>query len=327
MLPATHGTLAHRAIWSSEESVSFPQRLPVIHEWAEECLKKHPSCQHQGTNFLPTRLLDVGEKPGSRVRLVNSKNIVILPDNYPEFLALSHCWGKSKPSMILCSSSMDILSSGVELADLPRTFKDAARVTQMLGKRYLWIDSLCIIQGSSADWQREAAQMDSVYRNAYLTIAAASSTDSEGGLYIDDKLATMVQTVEIPFPDSFEMIAKCRWRPQDRPELFDSSLLHSRGWILQEAVLSRRTVYFTKDQLIWERRKKHKREDGSPSLSYRKHPAHRRNIYGAESDSSSDRRDQWWSWIWDYTQPQLSNPVIGHQLSPGSPSSSQKRAG
>ncbi|KAH8695833.1 heterokaryon incompatibility protein-domain-containing protein, partial [Phaeosphaeriaceae sp. PMI808] len=242
-------------------------------EWMDECFEKHPDCIQRGADFLPTRLLDVGKTIDSKVRLVNSKDIPsrTLPGKYPKFLALSHCWGKSRPSLVLCSSTMDILSTGVELADLPRTFRDASRVTRMLDIRYLWIDSLCIVQDSSADWQKEAAQMDSVYRKAHLTLAAASSTDSEGGLYIDDKLATM------------------------------SSPLHHRAWILQESILSRRTVYFTKDQLIWECRTKHHLEDGK--WKHRDHPAHLK-----EEKAVLFKTNQWWSWIWDYTNRQLTNP-------------------
>lgn len=312
MILAKSGAFAHRAIWSAEESVSFPQRLPVINEWMDECFEKHPDCIQRGDGFLPTRLLDVGKTIGSKVRLVNSKDIpsLTLPGKYPKFLALSHCWGKSGPSLVLCSSTMDILSTGVELADLPRTFRDASRVTQMLDIRYLWIDSLCIVQDSSADWQKEAAQMDSVYRKAHLTLAAASSTDSEGGLYIDDNLATMVRTVDVPIvPRGIE---KCKLRPQDRPELFESSPLRHRAWILQESILSRRTVYFTKDQLIWECRTKHHLEDGK--WKHRDHPAHLKEkktvLFKSHrtDDSKSDRANQWWSWIWDYTNRQLTNP-------------------
>ena len=55
----------HRAIWSVEEFVSFQQRVPVINEWVDECLAEHPSCLLSKTDFLPTRLLDVGEGLGS----------------------------------------------------------------------------------------------------------------------------------------------------------------------------------------------------------------------------------------------------------------------
>ncbi len=136
-------------------------------------------------------------------------------------MALSHCWGKTQPFLVLSSSSIEILSDGVELDQLPRTFKDAAQIVQMLGRRYFWIDSLCIKQDSTVDWQKEAAQMDSIYRNAHLTLAAASSTNSNGGCYIDDNLATMIQKFPICRLDG--TMGECKLRTNDRPEIFMSS--------------------------------------------------------------------------------------------------------
>jgi hypothetical protein len=51
------------------------------------------------------------------------------------------------------------------------------------GMRHVWINSLCIIQDDEDDWKREVASMASIFQNAYLTIAAATSADSSGGLF------------------------------------------------------------------------------------------------------------------------------------------------
>jgi len=42
---------------------------------------------------------------------------------------------------------------------LCQNFKDAITVTRHLGFQYIWIDSLCIIQDSFDDWDKESAQM------------------------------------------------------------------------------------------------------------------------------------------------------------------------
>ena len=54
-------------------------------------------------------------------------------------------------------------------------------MTRQLGIRYLWIDCLCIVQDDPKDWEREAATMGEVYRNAYLTISASHGRDSSAG--------------------------------------------------------------------------------------------------------------------------------------------------
>jgi Heterokaryon incompatibility protein (HET) len=70
---------------------------------------------------------------------------------------------------------------------LPRTFQDAIMAVREFNIRYIWIDSLCIIQDSDEDWKFEAAQMDVVYRNAIYNIAATKGTDSESGLFTERK--------------------------------------------------------------------------------------------------------------------------------------------
>ncbi|KAF5962278.1 hypothetical protein FBULB1_14341 [Fusarium bulbicola] len=69
------------------------------------------------------------------------------------------------------------------VADLPKTFRDAVSLCRYLGIPYLWIDSLCIIQGDAEDWARESSRMLDVYSNAYLVIATNHANDSAGGCF------------------------------------------------------------------------------------------------------------------------------------------------
>jgi hypothetical protein len=75
------------------------------------------------------------------------------------------------------------LSSSLENIDftsLPRTFTDVIIFTRKLGLKYLWIDSLCIIQDDEDDWRYEASLMANIYENAVLTLGAtASASDVE----------------------------------------------------------------------------------------------------------------------------------------------------
>jgi hypothetical protein len=62
-------------------------------------------------------------------------------------------------------------------------FEDAIAATRRLGYRYLWIDSLYIVQDNQKDWDREAALIHKVYTWAECNLAAAASEDSSGGLF------------------------------------------------------------------------------------------------------------------------------------------------
>jgi hypothetical protein len=82
-----------------------------------------------------------------------------------------------------------MLRTGISLQQLPTLYKEAVEVTRKLGLRYLWIDSLCIIQrqkmSKDSDWLREASMMGQVYSNSYCNIAAMDAEDSLGQCFFE----------------------------------------------------------------------------------------------------------------------------------------------
>jgi Heterokaryon incompatibility protein (HET) len=82
----------------------------------------------------------------------------------------------------LLTSNIKQLSSSISIVDLPANFRDAIHIARKLCVRYIWIDSLCIIQDSRLDWEIESKTMGNVYQNAILTIAAAVSERSTDGI-------------------------------------------------------------------------------------------------------------------------------------------------
>jgi Heterokaryon incompatibility protein (HET) len=65
----------------------------------------------------------------------------------------------------------------IKFEDLSLTFKDAVKICRDLNLRYLWIDSLCIIQDDGEDWSEQAMAMASIYGGSYLTLSALGSVD------------------------------------------------------------------------------------------------------------------------------------------------------
>lgn len=78
----------------------------------------------------------------------------------------------------------------MDIDAMPKTFRDAITITRELGIKYLWIDSLCIIQDSAEDWARESAQMGKIYRDAAITIFAEHSDSDDGGCFTSRSGAT-----------------------------------------------------------------------------------------------------------------------------------------
>jgi hypothetical protein len=95
---------------------------------------------------IPTRVIDVGSKDGIQEPLRLETNGL-----KGRYLTPCHCWGVEH-IITTMKSNLSSHRTRVPLAELPANFRDAITVTRSLGFRYLWIDSLCIIQDTAEDW-------------------------------------------------------------------------------------------------------------------------------------------------------------------------------
>ncbi|KAI0433111.1 heterokaryon incompatibility protein-domain-containing protein [Xylaria sp. FL1042] len=151
----------------------------------------------------------------------------------------------------------------IDVAGLNKTFQDAIMITRLLGFRYLWIDSLCIIQDDTADWQREASRMAHVYSQAHLTITTSAASDRSQGLFRDE-------TELVPFElsvDSRDKFLNQGCSVGFAPLRFRRLIvapLNTRAWTLQERILSSRILHYARDQLHWECREAIISEAGGP---------------------------------------------------------------
>ncbi|KAF4843353.1 hypothetical protein CGCSCA4_v008058 [Colletotrichum siamense] len=192
---------------------------------------------------LPTRLIDVGfrglGKENDEPRLVITADYPPLqnPDEDQRYVALSYCWGPSEKAarqlMTKTSTLKDRLSQ-IPFSTLPKTHQDALQICTLLGVRYIWIDSLCIVQDDKSDWEREADQMGVVYARAYLTICAGQGNSCLDGFLTR---AYPSNSAEIHFTSSlkpavsgrFSLFAPSRECPKVLPlvlgEEFDSFFL------------------------------------------------------------------------------------------------------
>jgi hypothetical protein len=150
--------------------------------------------------------------------------------------------------------NLNALKKNVQWQSLPKTFQDAMIVSRRLGIRYVWIDSLCIIQDDLSDWAREAARMASVYSYSYLTIAATKAANCEQGLFATSP-PRPIQTLQTLNRDgkSLEVIVSRLGLPHwSGPRDTSDWPLLQRAWVWQERLLSPRVLHFCKDELIWE---------------------------------------------------------------------------
>jgi hypothetical protein len=64
---------------------------------------------------------------------------------------------------------------------IAQVVKDAMILTSKIGQRYLWVDSLCIVQ-DSPEKLSTISKMDLVYQNSLLTFVAATGEHADVGL-------------------------------------------------------------------------------------------------------------------------------------------------
>jgi len=237
----------------------------LINNWLRKCERTHPNCRIGGVGEaladmgqdegvkLPRRVVDLGDSADPRIRLIDSSNI------QGQYVALSHRWPVD-PSKHFKTTKVSIDDHRQQIAfeDLPRTFQDAVTVTRNLGLRYLWIDSLCIIQDDSDDWNEQSMVMGKIYNESTITIMAATSLTipnhepaPEGFLHRQPSLTLL--TIEMDYY-SRDWRRDGNWyiRYMDKTRHHSWNLeLLTRGWVMQEYMLSRRKVIYTPDQLLW----------------------------------------------------------------------------
>lgn len=207
----------------------------IVENWISTCTTEHGKCSQSATLPLPTRIIDVS---GPRPILVDSST------NSGPYTALSHCWGQGHhPLSHTTSHTLNDFRVGIDLFDLPSTFRDAIEVTRRLNIKYLWIDSLCIIQDLIEDWQREAKLMGSYYQNCFLNISALDAPESDTGFLISRQTHPTVH-LERNF---YLRPSRRSWR-----KVFRDSPLSRRAWVLQERLVSTRVLHYGRDDMLWE---------------------------------------------------------------------------
>ncbi|KAH8586945.1 heterokaryon incompatibility protein-domain-containing protein [Bisporella sp. PMI_857] len=226
-------------------------------QWMDKCMKTH-SCKALRPEKLPGRVIDLGPSSSSTPRLLESKQ------RKGHWVVLSHCWGGVDTASTKKSNLMTRLAA-LPTGKLPKTFQDAIFISRELGFRYLWIDSLCIIQDSQEDWSKQSAQMGYIYKTAVVTLAVTMGEDSNSGILRPRDSCTY----SLPLHVESEMTGLQGTLYFRRDDDFGSrgiiGPLSRRGWTLQEKLLSPRILHFAERMIYWECRATFETEtDSSP---------------------------------------------------------------
>jgi hypothetical protein len=168
------------------------------------------------------------------------------------YACLSHNWGGFQPLRTL-TSTLEAHKQDIPWDALPKTFHDAVTITLRLNLKYIWIDSLCILQDSAEDWSVESSLMASIYRNATITLSAAASKGPDDGLFVDVPERYRASKLDPDFVARPQRAGgPTFWSRQPIDHDRKKQPLLSRGWVHQERLLSPRVIHFGASELVWE---------------------------------------------------------------------------
>jgi len=213
--------------------------------WLDICKGFH------GEQCNPVRHTSIARK--FVIRAINVENRCITSiDISSQYVTLSYVWGgKETPQLKLQESTFKRLSSlgGLKGGDIPTTISDSIRGFQVLGRRHLWVDALCIMQDDPEEQASQIREMHKIYANAEFTIVAAGGPDSWARLPRISKreILQYKETLqERLVPGSLAASL-----PTFQKSIMDSPW-STRAWTLQQTYFSRHLLYFTRAQIYFQ---------------------------------------------------------------------------
>lgn len=185
---------------------------------------------------------------------------VVKAPKHCSYVALSYVWGDYTTLKATCNNICQLqkqgsLSTSQAATPIARTIRDSMGIVQLLEERYLWVDTLCIVQDDELHKYVELAKMAAIFANASITILAVQGENANSGLrgfrevsqprhieQIIHWLGNDVQVAQYPLQvDGGKIeLATCK------------SVWKTRGWTYQEHLFARRKLIFDGDSLRWE---------------------------------------------------------------------------
>jgi hypothetical protein len=199
-----------------------PIDVKLVKKWMKLCQRWHgEDCQQLLTS--PN-----WEFPSNfRVLDAWARCVVQAPSSC-RYLALSYVWGLVEVFKLTTKNFGQLQAAGglkKVWQNLPNTIRDAITLTSSLSIRYIWIDSLCIIQDDDRDKTSLIPYMHLIYDRAFMTIVAGTGKDAEAGLHgVRTDSRAHAQTVEEILP-GLRIIC-----PKHVTDALDQSIYESRAW-------------------------------------------------------------------------------------------------
>lgn len=148
-------------------------------QWHDHCVNDHQVCSD------PPFLAQIPEPRPTF--LINTTNMYLVPSSRQSFIGLSYVWGKTEMFKTASKNLRHLQRPGAfnearALQQIPKAIRQAIQLVMILKERYLWIDTLCIIQDDIYTFKAQIDHMASIFAHTTAVIIAADGTDADYGL-------------------------------------------------------------------------------------------------------------------------------------------------
>ncbi|ETS80609.1 hypothetical protein PFICI_08138 [Pestalotiopsis fici W106-1] len=252
--------LLDRSTWSQSH-------YQAIQNWHRDCHLNHKECNksisghekiHPDDVLLPTRCVEF-EFFDEQNPWTSSIQWVLreTKGQRGKYIALSHRWVQDTGEASTTTDNYEDRNNTWNRAQgyhllvrgkLSALFLDIGRLACHLGIRYVWIDSLCIIQNDKDDWDRESIKMADYYQRSWLTVAVTYPSDT-GGIF-QQNVSKIPRITRLPYQDKkgdqnghfYVQAGIDKTWAEDYNKTIINSDLRKRAWVFQEWRLSRRIL-------------------------------------------------------------------------------------
>lgn len=210
---------------------------------------------HTIRRIAPAKLIRFVDTTLLRVCTIRDQSLASI-----RYATLSYVWGKAKQVMLTEERELELQTEGSlsiqAMPQLPQTIRDAIDLCRALNIRYIWVDALCIRQGTTAadiqDKQYQLAHMGDIYQNALMAIVAAGGDSANAGLPgfrpgtrtpgFQQQPVTVIAPHEDPNGLGIAMVATCNARhvwtgsalqDDDATNEAQGSVWNSRAWCVE----------------------------------------------------------------------------------------------
>ncbi|KAM7192435.1 Heterokaryon incompatibility protein (HET) domain containing protein [Naviculisporaceae sp. PSN 640] len=229
---------------SFHSQVDFHQ----IRRWLKKCEDEH------GSTCSPQRHKPQSSEDEATFVVIDLEEMRLVRRQLSssfDYVTLSYVWGGRNSSVTTKKNFVSRLQKeGLRSSffDFPAAVQDACSVAKEVGRRYIWVDALCIKQDDTEDQDAQIPMMDRIYSQSVLTIVAMSGEHAQCAL-------PGVKPGSRPNPiQRTERTAS--WIFTELPPTLDRviklSKYETRAWTLQERLLSNRRLYLTRWQAYFQ---------------------------------------------------------------------------